>query len=116
MIARLNRFHGHGSLSPLYRRGQSVSLSLVSLKHLPVRTDKPGRLAVVVSRKVDKSAVVRNRIRRRIYEDIRVKSPKLTQGVDLVITVHNQQVAGMKATELSEIIYELLIKASLLEP
>ncbi|HEY1646221.1 MAG TPA: ribonuclease P protein component [Candidatus Saccharimonadales bacterium] len=115
MISKANRFHGHNSLSLVYRKGQTVSLNQVSLKYLPIRPDKPYRLAVVVSRKVDKSAVVRNRIRRRVYESMRLKYPSFKQNVDIVISVHNKQLADMKPAELDEIISQLLIKAALID-
>ena len=115
MISKVNRFHGHNSLSSVYRKGQTSSLSNISLKSLSIRPDKPHRLAIVVSRKVDKSAVVRNRIRRRIYEALRNKYPKFTQNVDIVITVHDNALATMKAQDLDELIDQLLIKASLID-
>ncbi|MEI9913701.1 MAG: ribonuclease P protein component [Candidatus Saccharibacteria bacterium] len=114
MIAQANRFHGHNSLSMVYRKGQTVSLGLASLKHLPIRTGKKYRLAVVVSRKVDKSAVVRNRIRRRVYEAMREKYPKFNKNVDIVITIHNNQLATMKSSEFNDLIDQLLIKSSLI--
>jgi ribonuclease P protein component len=45
------------------------------------------RLAVVVSKKVHKSAVARNRIRRRIYEAFRLFEPDIAEPYDLVLTV-----------------------------
>lgn len=115
MISQANRFHGHNSLNLIYRKGQTVSIYQVSLKYLPIKPDKSYRLAVVVSRKVDKSAVVRNRIRRRVYEAMRQKQPQLNQNVDMVITVHNRQLADMKSSELEELIEQLLLKASLID-
>jgi ribonuclease P protein component len=116
MISKVNRFHGHNSLSTVYRRGQTVSVAQASLKYLSIKPDKPHRLAIVVSRKVDKSAVVRNRIRRRIYEAMRNKYPKLNQNVDIVITVHKNQIATMPASELGELIDQMLTKSGLIEP
>lgn len=115
MLAKINRFHGHNSLSSVYRKGQSVSLSQISLKYIPIKSDKKYKLAVVVSRKVDKSAVVRNRIRRRLYESIRQKYPNFKQNANIIITVHNRQLATMKTSELDDLIQQLLIKSSLLE-
>ncbi|MHB1864861.1 MAG: ribonuclease P protein component [Candidatus Saccharimonadales bacterium] len=114
MISQIHRFHGHNSLSLVYRKGQTVSANQVSLKYLKAKPDKPYRLAVVVGRKVDKSAVVRNKIRRRIYELMREIYPQLNENVDIVITVHNKLVADMKRSELDELITHLLIKSSLI--
>lgn len=115
MITQSNRFHGLNSLSGVYRKGQTVSLPFISLKYLTAKGSKPYRLAVVVSRKVDKSAVVRNRIRRRIYELIRIKSTDFILNVDMVISVHSKDVASMKASDLNELIKQLLLKAALIK-
>lgn len=59
-------------------------------------------MAVVVSRKVHKSAVVRNRIRRRIYEIVRLQEPNITQAYDMIFTVFSDQVATMEHAELRQ--------------
>lgn len=58
------------------------------------------RMAVVVSKKVAKSAVVRNRIRRRLYESVRKQRLLDGHAVDLVFVVRNESLAGLPATEL----------------
>ncbi len=115
MIPKINRFHGRNSLSMVYRKGQTVSLNQVSIKFLPIKPDKPYRVSVVVARKVDKSAVVRNRIRRRMYELIRLKKPSLNQNVDMIVSVHSNDLATMKAVELDDLFNQLLKKAGLID-
>ncbi len=114
MISKSHRFHGHNSLNPVYKHGQAINVSQVSLKFITSRPGKPYRLAVVVSKKVNKSAVVRNRIRRRIYENIRLKADSMGVNNDIVINVYNEQVATMTGAELDNILTELLQKANLL--
>ncbi len=62
MLSHLHRFHGHGSLRYLYRNGKSGSTKLFSVKynHNPKRVHS--RFAIVVSKKIFKSAVKRNRL------------------------------------------------------
>ena len=67
---------------------------------------KKYRLAVVVSKKVDKLAVNRNRIRRRVYEVVR--QLKLKGTPDVVITIFSATVAEIPATELESQVKELL--------
>jgi len=100
MISKQNRFHGLGSLNFVYRKGQVVRGQLFSIKYVRNNKLKSYRAAVVVSKKVHKSAVVRNRIRRRVYEVIRSIESKITQPYDLVITVHSDQVAELAHNEL----------------
>jgi ribonuclease P protein component len=77
------------------------------------RGNKKGyRAAVVVSKKVNKSAVIRNRIRRRIYEIIRQADPELTDCKDLVLTVFSERVADMSNDKLNASVRDLLSKAS----
>jgi ribonuclease P protein component len=82
---------------------------VVSLKYTS-RGQKPYRVAVVVSRKVHKSAVVRNRIRRRIYEICRQSTLDLT-GLDLVFTVFSDQLAETETIKLQSMVTGLLEKA-----
>lgn len=57
-------------------------------------------MAVVVSKKVNKSAPVRNRIRRRLYELVRVEAADKLSNLDIVITVFDEGVAKIPAPEL----------------
>jgi ribonuclease P protein component len=112
MLTRSHRFHGYGSLRRTYSHGQTARGSLVSLRYGLRPAGKPYRVAVVVSRKVHKSAVVRNRIRRRIYELVRL-SGDVPPATDLIFTVFSDQVATLAPEQLNSLISELLAKASL---
>jgi ribonuclease P protein component len=112
MFAKTHRFHGYGSLKAVYGRGKTVRGPVISLKYSTRDADKPYRVAVVVSRKVSKSAVVRNRIRRRIYEQVRQLSPAFPGGLDMVFTAYSDQVADMEAVQLARVIQDLVKKAS----
>lgn len=111
MIAKFNRFHGYGSLKGVYRRGSVVRGQTISLKFEKKPNQKTFRLSVVVSKKVHKSAVVRNRIRRRIYEIVRIQTAQNLDGYDLVFTAFSEEVAVMEQDRLQEKIEALLSKA-----
>ena len=110
MIGATHRFHGYNSLRGVYQHGQTVRGPVVSLRFSSRQPGRRYRVAVVVSRKVSKSAVVRNRIRRRIYEIVRRSNIK--PEIDLVFTVFDSRVADMPAAELDLAIRQLLGKAS----
>ncbi len=114
MIARKYRFHGHNSLRATYQRAQTVRSSQLSLKYAsnPRRTHY--RAAVVISRKVNKSAVVRNRLRRRIYAVIEAREPQLQSPYDLIITVFSDQLTQLTADELESLLDDQLKKAGIL--
>ena len=111
MLGRAHRFHGYNALNGVYRRGQTARTPMMSLRFADRSPDKPYRVAVVVSRKVNKSAVARNRIRRRIYAAVREAGASISPGTDLVFTVFNDQVAELPPPELKETVAKLLGKA-----
>lgn len=114
MIARKHRFHGYGSLRYVYQHGRTVRGPLSSLKFVanPRRADY--RLAVVVSKKVHKSAVARNRIRRRLYEAIRQHEAGIVSPYDMVLTVFHEQIANIPAKDLEKIVVDHLTQAKII--
>jgi ribonuclease P protein component len=88
-----------------------VRSPLLNLKFSHRDPHKPYRVAVIVSRKVSKSAVTRNRIRRRIYEIVR-QSPPPKPGTDLVFTVFSPVTADMEADQLRKLVENLLTQAA----
>ncbi|MBP7837166.1 ribonuclease P protein component [Candidatus Saccharibacteria bacterium] len=93
MLSYKNRFHGHGSLRYVQRNG-SVRRSLeMQLRYLENPRRKDSRFAVVVSKKVAKSAVTRNRIRRRVYEIIRTELLAAGGVYDIVLSINSDKAA-----------------------
>ena len=113
MIGRANRFHGYGSLRYAYQHGQTVRGPLMSLRYCKNSKHQAYRLAVVVSKKVDKSAVARNRMRRRVYEAFR-STAQVEEPYDLVITIFQPSVADIPAQELQDQVVNLLKQAAVL--
>lgn len=113
MIPAANRFHGHNSLNYVYRHGKTVRGPLCALKYTPNRNRQTYRLAVVVSKKVAKAAVVRNRIRRRIYEAVRLHSSEIREPHDLVITVYSDTLAILPFEDLERAIRAQLRQAGI---
>lgn len=114
MIHRSHRFHGHGSLRFVYQHGETLRAQYGTLKYILNPRRKTYRMAVVVSRKVHKSAVVRNRIRRRIYEAVRRREAEITQPYDLIFTAYSDAVATMDADELESRVAEKLEQAGII--
>ena len=114
MVGRKNRFHGHGSLRYVYNNGKTVRGPLCALKFAPNDRRTEYRLAIVVSKKVHKSAVVRNRIRRRLYEAFRHESAAFRGAYDLVVTVFNEQLATIPAEEVQKLVHAQLKQAKVI--
>lgn len=107
------RFHGHSSLRYVYKNGQAIRSHLVTIKYSANPHRTKSRYSVVVSKKVHKSAVGRNRIRRRIYEVIRQENPRITGVYDVAIIVVSSEVLSISSDELTTLIRELFDQAGL---
>lgn len=114
MITKKHRFHGYGSLRFVYQHGETLRGQFGSIKYARNTRRQAYRAAVVVSRKVHKSAVVRNRIRRRLYEIVRCAEPRMTAPFDMVFTVFSDQVAELDHAELETLVLAKLEKAGVL--
>ncbi|HWB39285.1 MAG TPA: ribonuclease P protein component [Candidatus Saccharimonadales bacterium] len=112
MLDRSHRFHGYGSLRATYQRGQTLRGQALSLRFSVRNNNKPYRVAVVVSKQVSKSAVTRNRIRRRIYEAVRTNADLVPANSDLIFTAFSDQLAEAKPEKLQKTVAELLHKTS----
>ncbi|MBR3228935.1 ribonuclease P protein component [Candidatus Saccharibacteria bacterium] len=91
----------------VYQYGKTVRTRKMSL----VFCDNPKkftRFAVVVSKKVEKSAVGRNKIRRRIYEILRINLDKIPKERDYIFVVFSKDVMKMDYKELEKIVGELV--------
>lgn len=114
MLSHLHRFHGHGSLRYVYRHGRGATTGLIGVKY----SRNPGRVhsrfAVIISKKVFKSAVKRNRLRRRIYPIIRQHVETIERPYDIVLTVFSGTLLDMPPQELNDHLLALLAKESLI--
>lgn len=115
MINRSHRFHGNNSLRAVYRHAKTLRSSSLSLKVAGNQRREGYRAAVVVSRKVSHSAVVRNRIRRRIFEIIRRNTDPRSPS-DLVVTVFGAELANQPAVQLQASLTALLQQAAVVPP
>jgi ribonuclease P protein component len=114
VIPKSNRFHGLGSLNRTYKKGYGAREGALAIKADPNRR-QDYRLAVVVSKKVSKSAVVRNRIRRRLYETVRTvkQSDPNPWHFDIIITCFDEGLADQPADQLRATVEKLLKKAKI---
>lgn len=113
MLSARYRFHGHGSLRYVYKNGQAARSRLLTVKYTRNKHRKYSRFAVVVSKKVHKSAVGRNRIRRRMYEIIRQELPEIAEAHDVVVIVTSSEVLALPAPELPQIVRQSFESARL---
>jgi ribonuclease P protein component len=115
MLSRQHRFHGLNSLRITYKNGQTVRSPQITLRYFLNKRRQTYRCAVVVSKKIEKSAVKRNRLRRRIFEVVRQLEPKISQPYDLVLNVYSGALADLTGRELTGLVKDLLVKAGVID-
>ncbi len=113
MLAFQYRFHGHGSLQYVYKRGEAQRSRLMTVKTTRNKRRDMSRFAVGVSKKVHKSAVGRNRIRRRLYEVVRAELPAIKEPHDVVIIVTSSEILAQPYAELHKQVKTLFSAAGL---
>ena len=111
MIPSPFRFHGHNSLRYVYTNGKAVRSQSLTIKWVKNTHRSKPRVSVVVSKKVIKSAIGRNRIRRRIYEYMRLHFDQLNDVYDIVVITTSPELKDIPYSELSEQMDTLLQKA-----
>jgi len=105
----MERLRKREEFSALLRRGKTLRHSLLTLKARH-NTLAFSRLGLLVSRKVGK-AVVRNKVRRRLREGIRLV-PLLPEGWDLLI-IASPEAAAASFQELNGAVREVLSRAGI---
>ena len=113
MLQQRYRFHGYGGLRYLYRHASAERSRLLTIKYVVNRRRRMSRIAVVVSKKVHKSAVGRNRIRRRIYEILRQQVPHFTGVYDVALIITSSEVLTTPHDELALVVTNLLVRAGI---
>ena len=107
MLNKKYRFHSRGGVRFVFQKGKTVRTQKMSLTTLDNERGFT-RVAVVVSKKVLKTAVGRNRIRRRVYEAVRRNFEDLPEKRDYIFTVFTKEIADMPYKELEKILGDLV--------
>ena len=110
MLAKKYRFHSRGGVRYTYQKGKTIRTPKLSLVYAP-NTRGHQRFGVVVSKKIEKTAVGRNRIRRRIYEALRAELPNFTKPQDCIFVVFSKDLAKLPMPELQALIHSLLAQS-----
>ena len=113
MISKRYRFHSRGGVRYTYQNGKTIRGSKISLVFADNSRNRQ-RYAVVVSKKVLKSAVGRNRIRRRVYEAIRAELPRIEKPVDCIFIVYSKDILDIDYKEIRTLIHNLLKEANII--
>lgn len=85
MLSRRNRIGDSEMIGRLAKMGMVHRGNLLMFRYMK-KGEGLSRFAVNISKKIDKRAVVRNRLRRQIHEALRISLPSLRANFDVLIT------------------------------
>ena len=103
MLAKKYRFHSRGGVRYVYQHGKTVRKPRMSLVFCD-NTRGFTRVAVVVSKKVAKTAVRRNRIRRRVYEVLRENLELIPKKRDYIFVVYSEDILKIPHNALVDLL------------
>ena len=112
MLAKLNRIRKKKDFEMIFRKGRGFKNGFLALRVF--KNDLPeSRFGFVISKKVSQKAVVRNKIKRRISEVIRLNLEKIKKGADVVFIAF-PGIEKNNYLETKELAENILKKAGLL--
>lgn len=111
MLSQKYRFHSRGGVRYTYQKGKTIRTPNISLVHAKNLRNRQ-RFAVVISKKVLKSAVGRNRMRRRVYEAIRLEKASFSKPVDYIFVIYSKTVLTMPFLQLRQAVRDLLERST----
>ena len=106
-MIKINKIRAKADFDRVFKFGKVHRGSFLSVRYLSASGD--GSVGVVVSTKVSKKAVIRNKIRRRILEIIRSQSEDFPKNNNLVIVV-SPKAAETSFTKLREDLLKTIFK------
>jgi ribonuclease P protein component len=113
MLKRINRINKTRELQKVYRLGKALHTPALVIKFVPNKLPEAKiRMAFVVSKKVSKRAVERNRVKRVLRESMRSFLNQLAVGDYMVIA--KSAAINFNNKELREQVATVLKKASLI--
>ena len=114
MLAARFRLSKRADFTRLNRSRWVIATPLGRIRYAANRLPQ-SRFAVVVSSKISKKATLRNQLRRRIMEIIRLHLPDIVGGYDMMIVV-NSSALLRSSKELEQVIIPALSQRQLCSP
>lgn len=112
MLAKLNRIRKKKDFEIIFKNGQGFKNRFLALK--TIKNNLPeSRFGFVISKKISPKAVVRNKIRRRISEAIRLDLEKIKKGLDIMLIAF-PGIEKNNFSETKELVENIFEKAKLL--
>lgn len=113
MLPKENRLKKEKEFEAVFKGGRTIKGKYVFLRYLINGTDKT-RIGFVVSKKISKLAVVRNKVKRRMRDIVRLKRNELKEGLSIVV-VSLPSITKMTYKEIKEDLENLLNKGEIIK-
>ena len=113
MLPKINRLKRKNDFERVFKKGKGFKEDFLTLRIAPNDLEVT-RFGFVVSQKVSKKAFLRNKIKRRLRELVRLKLPQLKKGKDEIIIVS----PGLETKDFQEVeknLDKLFKKSKILE-
>ncbi len=111
MLPKENRLTDDYDFRRVKRLGKNYHGPLFKLSFARRKVFGPSRFGFVISKKIDKRAVVRNRIKRLLREAVRERLEKIPDGFDATFVVR-PNIVGKNYEEISLAFDQILSKVS----
>jgi len=84
MLKKANQLRLDKEFDQVFKRGRSSYVKILGVKAFLTKEEE-SRFGILVSNKISKKAVQRNKIKRQIREILRLKLAKIKSGYDIVV-------------------------------
>ena len=109
MLPFKNRLKKEKDFQQVFNKGRFINSDLISVRFLGNSTDDT-RVGFIVSKKVSKKAVLRNRVKRKLREVMRANMEKIKGGFDIIITAKS-----IELEKIDKTLEELLKRSNLIK-
>lgn len=113
MLPKKYRVRLKKDFDKIFKKGKFAGQAFLTLGYIKNKLNI-SRFAVIVGKKVSKKAVVRNSVKRKTVEIIRLKLSQIKSGFDLVF-IAKPEIAGKKLKEVEAIMLSLFKKTKFIE-
>ena len=112
MLPQNSRLQNEKDIERVYKKGKSFKEDFLVLKVMK-NTLAKSRFAFIVSQKVSKKAVARNKVKRRLRETIKKQTKIIATGFDSLVIARSETVEK-NFSEIEKVLTKLLKRAKLI--
>ena len=113
MLPLKNRIKKGKDFRCVFDRGRFIDSDLISVRFLANRMDDT-RVGFIVSKKVSKTAALRNKVKRMLREIMRANIAGIKEGFDIIITAKSK-ISKTQPEEIDKTLKELLKRSNLIK-